>query len=111
MMKGEPVIVEAVKLGTEDEFGEPTSTVADLIEVSNVLVKPGPTEDIRESMRDGERVAYTLYWPKATPMTLDDLRIQIRGEWCSVIGAPRAFDVSVCPTDWNMVVEVELFHG
>lgn len=110
-MRGEVVTVETVKLGTEDEFGEPTSTVDDLIEVENVLVKPGATEDVRESMRDGERVAYTLYWPKDTPMILDNLRIQVRGEWTSVIGAPRAFDVSVCPTDWNMVVEVELFHG
>lgn len=110
-MKGEIVTVEVVQPGKEDEFGEVITEVVELVEVENVLVKPGSAEDIRESMRDGERVAYTLYWPKSAPMKLDNFRILVRNEWTSVIGAPRAFDTEVCPTDWNMVVEVELQNG
>lgn len=110
-MTGETVTVEERREIGRDDHNDPVWAV-ELREVANVLVQPGAGSDISDGNRDGRSVSYTLMWPKAdgSPI-LDGLRVRVRGEWCRVIGAPRAYDAALCPTDWNMSVPVECAHG
>ena len=110
MMRGETVIVEdRIEVGRNryEELVYEYSSV----EVRNVLVAPGRTKDVAESNRDGDLIAYTLYFPKSFAGSLDGRRVSVRGEWCRVVGAPRPYDPAASPTDWNMVVEVATVDG
>lgn len=110
-MKGEIVIVERrTKIGVDDlndPIYETTST-----EVSNVLVCPGSTSNVIESIRpDGVEVAYTLHFPKTFSGSLRGCRISVRDEWYSVIGDPKPYMLENCPTEWCMPVEVGVVNG
>lgn len=110
-MFGETVVVEEFEEAGRDAHNAPVR-IKSLRPVSNVLVQPGQGSDVAAANRDGQAVSYTLLWPKAdgSPV-LDGLRVRVRGEWCRVIGAPRAYDEALCPTDWNMAVPVGCAHG
>lgn len=111
MFKGETVFVEVVEQVGVDELNEPITEVTEIVQVDNVLVEVGDTQDLRDVSRDGDKIVYTLRWPKDAYMILDNLRIKVRDEWFLVVGAPRQFDPTVCPTDWNMTVRLEVCHG
>lgn len=111
MIKGETVIVELVEQVGVDDFNTPIFEPAGQVEVNNVLVEIGEPADVRDSTRDGNRIIYTLRWPKVSYMVLDDLRVNVRGEWFSIVGSPRQFDPEQCPTEWNMTVKLEAYHG
>lgn len=110
-MRGETVIVElAVETG-RDSHNDPVREHEPL-EVPNVLVQPGSASDVSDGNRDGDLLAYTLMWPKAYGgPVLDGLRVQVRGEWLRVVGSPRPYDPSICPTDWNMAVQAVSADG
>lgn len=109
-MNGETVIIEnRVEVG-KDDFNCPIYKPEEQ-EVHDVLVAPRTGDDKFESTRsDSVEVKYTLYFPKAFTGLVDNLRINVRGEWLNVIGAPRRFENN-CPTRWNMVVEVGFIYG
>lgn len=109
-MRGETVIVELRAEKGRDSHNEPVWATEER-EVGNVLVQPGGASDINGGNRDGDRLSYTLMWPKAAPMVLDGLRVGVRGEWLRVVGCPRPFDAGTCPTEWNMAVEAVAAHG
>ena len=107
----ETVIVETREQAGTDELNAPVYETGELA-VGGVLVEPGETDDVRDSVRDGDLVKYTLRFPKAYDgPQLDGLRIRVRGESLAVIGAPRPFDPEACPTDFNMTVRVGDVHG
>lgn len=96
--------------GETDAYGAPiTETVEETVE--GVLVAPGADADLGEDRPAGVEVAWTLYFPKAYAADLERADVEVRGEWCRVIGKPGAYDPSFCPTDWNRKVNVEAIHG
>lgn len=110
-MQGETVTVMSRVLDGCDSFNDPVYR-HDEIDVDNVLVAPGAVNDALESTRpDGVEVNYTLYFPKTFDGDLECAKVVVRGEALDVIGHPDRFDDSVCPTEWNMVVEVGVLHG
>jgi hypothetical protein len=107
----ETVVVETREQTGADELNAPVYKNGEL-NVPGVLVEPGETDDVRDSVRDGDVVRYTLRFPKAySGPRLEGLRIRVRGESLAVIGAPRPFDPEACPTDYNMTVRVGDAHG
>ena len=108
MLRGETVRVVPRERDGTDGFGMPKWVDGDPIEVEDVLVAPGPAADASEDVR----IIYTLLFPKAYGgPALDNLKIEVRGELLDVVGAPRPFDPSACPTAWNMEVEVAATDG
>lgn len=81
--------------------------------VDNVLVSPGPREDLPEVARpDGTTVAWTLHFPKTFSGSLRGARISVRGEAPAlVVGDPKPFTAENTPGDWNMPVEVQRTDG
>ena len=110
-MRGETVVVERRVQRGVDSLRDPVwGTEEETVE--DVLVAPGPTSDVTDSVRpDGVQVRYTLYFPKSYAGSLDRCRVQVRGEWLSVVGAPRRFDEANCPTRWNMSAEAGVVDG
>lgn len=110
-MRGETVCVHArVQTGTDDLNDAVWEDVE--LEVDNVLVAPGASQDVVSSMRpDGVQVRYTLYFPKTFDGRLEHCSIDVRGERLDVVGSPRRFDKVNCPTEWWMVVEVACTNG
>ena len=113
MLRGETVRVVPRERDGTDGFGMPKWVDGGPIDVENVLVAPGPAADASEDVRpDGVAIRYTLLFPKAYGgPALDNLKIDVRGELLDVVGAPRPYDQDVCPTDWNMEVEVAATDG
>lgn len=110
MIKGELVVVECkVPVGT-DEYNSPVYETAEL-EVDNVLVCPGETDNVEDSHRAGVEVRYKLHFPKTYIGKLDGLRVKVRDEWLDVIGAPRRYTAVNTPGKWNMQVEVGVVNG
>lgn len=110
-MRGETVIVETKSLAGRDSFNAPLYST-EQAEVENVLCAPTVSDDVIDSNRpDGAEVKYTLYFPKTFDGSLEGCRVNVRGQWLSVIGSPDHFDLKTCPTDWWMVVKVGAIHG
>lgn len=110
LLRGQDVEVIHRVDGEPDELGAPTVTERRET-VRNVLVCPGATADVVESMRpDGVVVAYTLAFPKPYDADLRGAEVEIRGKRYRVIGDPRPC-VGNCPTAWWLRVEVERHDG
>jgi hypothetical protein len=108
---GETVIVEFKTPNGTDSHNNPTYDTQG-IAVDYVLVAPGSLSDIREPNRpDGHLVRYTLYFPKTFGLKLEGTRINVRDDWCAVIGSPAHYDHALTPGAWSMVVEVEKADG
>lgn len=109
-MIGKTVTVKR-KTVTYDANRNPVEAWAPQI-VNNVIVVPGATSDISESMRpDGTVVAFTLAFPKSFSSSLRGCRVVISGEGeFSVIGDPRPCREN-CPTQWWITAEVEACDG
>lgn len=112
MFRGEDVVIYTrTPSGQVDDFNQPIYTETSLT-VSNVLVAPGPRTDLEGSLRpDGDRVVYTLHFPKTYKGSLRDTQIEVRGQRFSVIGDPKPYTLSNTPTFWYMPVEVEAILG
>jgi hypothetical protein len=112
LIHGETVKVLA-RLGksSEDDFRHPTYTEVE-ITVNDVLVVPGPRSDLTESNRpDGKVIKYTLHFPKTYTSPLEGVRVNVRGEWFRVVGAPDHYTPENTPGKWSMPVEVEAVDG
>lgn len=111
MLRGETVQVKTFEESGVDAYNAAT-TVETVQTVENVLVAPQTGENLGEDRPNGVLSAYTLYFPKAySGPPLANAEVLVRGDWHKVVGHPDTFDPSLCPTDWNMVVEVEVAHG
>lgn len=108
-LKGEDVIVRTYEETGRDPYGASIKKPKEET-IENVLVAPGPREDLGEDRPEGVMVRYTLYFPKTfSGSSLEGAEICVRGEWLAAIGHPDRF--SPCPTSWDMVCEVGGSHG
>lgn len=108
MIRGERVRVERpVDTGETTPGG---NAVVEWVgeDVDDVLVAPGPRNDLVESTRpDGVRIAWTLHFPKGYPATLRGARISVRGQDpCRVVGDPQHYTEANTPGRWSMPVEL-----
>ena len=111
MIRGEIVeVIDRVKVGT-DEFNAPIYELQKTT-VDNVLVIPGPPQDISDGNRpDGVIVAFTLHFPKTYLGDLEGRDVLVRGKPFSVIGSPQRYTEGNTPGAWNMQAEVEAVYG
>lgn len=110
MLRGETVQVKTFEVTGEDVYNAPV-TVESVETVDNVLVAPQNTEDLGEDRPVGVEKRYTLYFPKSYGKPIENAEILVRGEWLRTVGYSDIYDPAICPTDWNMVVEVGVAHG
>lgn len=113
LIVGEVVSVERPVLGPEDPHGNPVKTWSAAEIVSNVLVAPGPRNDLADPARpDGDRVEWTLHFPKGYPATLRGARISVRGGApLNVKGDPQHYTAANTPGEWSMPVELWRIDG
>ena len=82
--------------------------------VENVLVSPGPTNDLEASRPEGVSVALTLHFPKTFNKSLEGCNIEVPAPYAGmyhVVGDPKPYMDVNTPTNWHMPVEVEKAHG
>lgn len=111
-MRGEAVVVETkIRTGTAPGNSPIFEWVPET--VTDVLVSPGPRDDVTDAHRpDGTKVAWTLHFPKTFNKSLRGARIIVRGEAPrSVVGDPKPFSAANTPTRWHMPVELEGTDG
>ena len=111
-MWGETVIViRRERVGT----GPGNTPLYDDVEtvVDDVLVAPGPRQDVVESNRpDGVEVAFNLHFPKTFSESLRGARVSVRGqEPLNVIGDPQPFTLANTPTRWWLPCEIARVDG
>lgn len=112
-MIGETVVVERhTPSGATDSHGNPIY-VWSLETVEDVLVAPGPRNDLTDAERpEGVRVVWNLHFPKGYPATLAGARVSVRGgQSLSVVGDPQHYTEANTPTRWSMPVEVWRVDG
>lgn len=112
-MRGETVVViRRVEVG-RDPANEPIYETT-RTRVDDVLVAPGPRNDIDGINRDdGVDVVYNLHFPKTYAEDLRGCYVEVRGEEPAfrVRGSPRPYTAENTPTRWHMPVEVERTDG
>lgn len=109
---GETVVVEREEETGRDRYDEPVYTwVPETVE--DVLVEPGPRNDIPDTSRPaGTVVVWKLHFPKPYAKSLRGARIRVRGgEPCKVIGDPQSYTLENTPGRWWMPVEVSRADG
>lgn len=112
MIRGETVVVERWQETGRDPGNAPIREwVAETVE--NVLVAPGPRNDVVDSNRpDGKRIQWTLHFPKSYPATLAGARVSVRGQEARpVVGDPQHYTEANTPGAWSMPVELEDVEG
>lgn len=118
LFTGEQVTVLTPKVTYDEHMEEVTTWERET--VGDVLVAPGSTSDVEDSVRPyGTRASFTLGFPKTFSKPLRGCRIVIRpvdGEdealhTYSVIGAPHPNTMANCPTPWWYTAEVEAVDG
>ena len=112
MIVGETVVVERRQETGRDPGNSPIyDWVPETVE--DVLVAPGPRDDVTDSTRpDGVEVKFTLHFPKGYPETLRGARVSVRGrEPMAVIGDPTHYTEANTPGRWSMPCEVGKVAG
>ena len=111
MLIGEVVEVSFFNESSRDSFNNAAS-VPEWELVENVLVVPGQTNDVTDSVRpDGKSVSYTLHFPKGFDRSLRGALVKVRGEEFRVVGDPKHYTLENTPTKWWLPVEVENVAG
>lgn len=113
MIVGESVVVHTPTEGGTDPGGAPIPGEPTLATIENVLVSPGPRDDLRDSTRpDGKKIAWTLHFPKTFSASLEGCSISVRGlPPRPVVGNPQPYMLANTPTPWWMPVELEDVDG
>jgi len=104
---GETVVVERrLEVGRDPGNSPIYDLVSEVVE--DVLVAPGPRNDVTDSTRpDGVEVRFTLHFPKGYPETLRGARVSVRGGApLDVIGDPTHYTEANTPGEWSMPCEV-----
>ncbi len=111
-MIGETVVVHRREQVGTNAHNQPVYEWSET-SVEDVLVAPGPRDDIPDVVRpDGTTVAWTLHFPKTFNDPLRGARISVRGQDpAPVIGDPQPYTLQNTPTRWWMPVEVERTDG
>ena len=108
MIKPETVsVLLPVEVGS-DELGEPIVNYDPSGSV-DVIVAPGSTSDVFGNVRDGQKVALTLHFPKTWTDNLTGARVIVRGDEYRVVGSPFRYTDS--PGLYDMPVEVTACNG
>lgn len=85
--------------------------------VRNVLVDRPTTSDINGSRLgatdrpNGDRIAFTLHFPKDYTASLRGCSVVVRGKTYNVVGDPQPYMDKLTPGRWNRPVEVEVVDG
>lgn len=111
MIRGTTVTVALRTDSGPDELGYTEPTYADPINVANVVIAPGATDDLERQHPDGVRVAYTLHFPKTFNADLRGALVTFHGETFRVVGAPTCYMTENVRGPWYMPVGVERFDG
>ena len=112
MIRGEAVVVERWQETGRDPGNAPIREwVAETVE--NVLVAPGPRNDVVDSNRpDGVDVVFNLHFPKTYTADLTGCRISVRGQApLAVVGSPWPYFGPNTPGAWDRPVEVSRIDG
>lgn len=112
MIVGETVVVERhVETGRDGGNNPIFEWVPETVE--DVLVAPGPRNDVEEANRPhGVEVRFNLHFPKGYPATLRGARITVRGQKpLDVIGDPQHFTEANTPGRWSMPCEIGRTDG
>ena len=114
MIRGETVFVKRrLEDDAEDSQGNSEPSHEEYgTAIEDVLVAPGATSDIVDSIRpDGKQIAFTLYFPKSYEHDLTSALIYVRDEKFTVVGSPRPWCPDMTPGKWNLVVGVVKTDG
>lgn len=113
MIVGESVTVRRQTVTGTDPGGGPIYGAPTTEIVHDVLVAPGPREDVVDSNRpDGTRIAWTLHFPKPYATSLRGAEVSVRGgPFRRVVGDPQPYTLANTPTRWWMPVELEDVDG
>lgn len=111
-MRGESVVVHRTVEVGRDPLNSPI--FEDIEEtVEDVLVAPGPRNDVDESTRPaGTRVAWNIHFPKPYAESLRGAKVSVRGQDpAKVIGDPQPYYGPNTPTRWWLPVELGRVDG
>lgn len=109
LLDGESVTVFRPSTSYDDHMNEVAEWVHE--DVHGVLVAPGQTSGLSDGMRPhGARASLSLAFPTTFSATLRGCRVAVRGREYAVVGDPQPRPAN-CPTDWDLVTEVEAVDG
>jgi len=111
ILRGETVSVRLLVGDQKDRFNNPVETYGAPSKVHRVLVAPASGEDVIADSRDGQRIVYTLHFPKGYGKDLTGALIEVRGEELRVVGSPKPFTEANVPGPWSMPVQVVKVDG
>jgi hypothetical protein len=111
MIRGTTVTVTLRADSEPDRLGITEPAYADPVNVANVVIAPGDTEDMDVRHPDGVEVAYTLHFPKTFDADLRGALVTFWGETFRVVGAPSHYMRENVRGPWYMPVGVERFDG
>ena len=114
MIRGTEAIVSLRDRNARDSFGNDVEAYAKPVTVGNVIVQRGACAELDSTRPEGVRVALTLHFPKTWTGMLRGAKVELSGDYAGsyrVVGDPMPYQDGLCPTDWNMPVEVEAVDG
>lgn len=110
LFTGETVTVLTPTTTYDEHMEEVTTWERETVE--DVLVAPGSTSDVEDSVRPyGTRAVFTLGFPKTFSASLRGCHVVVRGTEYAVIGDPQPNNMDNCPTPWWYTAEVEDVDG
>lgn len=109
LIRPEPVTVIRPRISL-DRLGEPEPGEPER-EGVEAVVCPGATSDMAAERPNGDRVAYTLHFPKGYGKSLRGCSVEVRGRSYAVVGDPQPYTEANTPGPWNMSVEVGWADG
>lgn len=116
MIRGRTVTVLTPTASGTDRFGEPIPGTPTQTQVDNVLIVPGPSQNLDATRPDGVTIAFTLHFPKTYSGNLRGCNVALYGEYAGeyrVVGICYPYQKENCPPDvpWYMEAEVEACYG
>jgi len=109
-LRGHTVYVR-LRQDSYDSHGEKTKAFGDFYAVDDVLITPGTTSEAEQTRPDDVEITYTLQFPNTFSGDLRGAQIEVEGEIYAVVGDPHPTPADMCPTRWNMQVEVTRTDG
>lgn len=107
---GESIILKKVTSSSENEFGEPIETVAD-IPIPNVIICPLSEQEITDAWNMyGRKAVYSLAIPSDDTNEWENAVVEFFGKKWRVVGMPLETMRDYTPLEWNKKVKVELYE-
>ena len=114
MLRGRTVSVMLRDRTSRDAFGNDAEAYGEPVDVPNVLVQRGKCAELDSTRPEGVDVVLTLHFPKTWTGRLRGALVSLDGEYAGtyrVVSDPMPYQPELCPTDWDMPVEVEAVDG